>query len=85
MMCFKAKTFYELDEELSYYDIGDLDEVSLNYCISRCNDPISKILNKYNLNKDNKIKIDSFKFTICAILPSMYSMVQLNACQTSLH
>ena len=60
MMCFKAKTFYELDEELSYYDIGDLDEVSLNYCISRCNDPISKILNKYNLN----IQMKYFLYTI---------------------
>ena len=62
MMCFKAKTFYELDEELSYYDIGDLDKVSLSYCISRCNDPISKILNKYNLNKDNKIEDTDSKY-----------------------
>ena len=62
MMCFKAKTFYELDDELSYYDIGDLDKVSLNYCISRCNDPISKILNKYNLNKDNKIEDTDSKY-----------------------
>lgn len=30
MMCFKAKTFYELDEELSYYDIeyfGEFDHM----------------------------------------------------------